>query len=281
MPVYWKDLVAFRFDGQKCPLIGQRGIWKPAPLALPFSLATTPVKTGGVRPYADEIRADDTVLYRYQGTNPEALDNVLLRKLFWSRKELAYFHGIDSGVYLAAWPAYVISDEPARLTAVVDLSPTSGAAGRVSEPAGSGAEPKRYIYVPTRQRLHQQKFRVRVMRAYRRRCAICRIGHDSLLDAAHIIPDSEDGGTTTVNNGLSLCKIHHAAFDQHIVGIDPDLIVHVREDILDEQDGPMLLHGIKETHRKRLCVIPKSRADRPSREGLAERFARFEVSRSA
>ncbi len=37
--------------------------------------------------------------------------------------------------------------------------------------------------------MHQQEFRQRVLRAYRERCAICRLRHEELLDAAHILPD--------------------------------------------------------------------------------------------
>jgi len=113
------------------------------------------------------------------------------------------------------------------------------------------------------------------MRAYRRRCSICRLGHERLLDAAHIIPDADEAGLATTRNGLSLCKIHHAAFDGNILGIDPDLVVHVREDILREIDGPMLQHGIKEMHGEKLRVVPRRKEEQPSRDGLAERFLLF------
>ena len=275
VPVNWPDLIAFTYDGQKCPLIGQRGIWKPSLLELPISLATAPPKPGRSAPYEDQILSNDTVVYRYQGQDPHAHDNVWLHRLFETQRPVIYFHGIDKGVYLAVWPAYVVADHPDRLAVTIDLNAVSASANRVAEPGVVAVEPKRYIYVPARQRLHQHRFRNRVMRAYQKRCAICRIGHERLLDAAHIIPDFEAKSTTSVSNGLSLCKIHHAAFDQNIVGIDPDLIVHVRNDILDEQDGPMLRHGIQEMHRQRLRVVPKSEGDRPSRDGLEERFARF------
>jgi predicted restriction endonuclease len=39
------------------------------------------------------------------------------------------------------------------------------------------------------------------------------VKHEGLLDAAHIVADSEEG-PPAIQNGLSLCKIHHAAFDQ-------------------------------------------------------------------
>lgn len=80
--------------------------------------------------------------------------------------------------------------------------------------------------------------------AYSRQCTMCRLQHVELLDAANIISDSEKDGLPIVQNGLSLCKIHHAAFDKNIIGINPDYQVKVREDILAEVDGPMLKYGL-------------------------------------
>lgn len=103
---------------------------------------------------------------------------------------------------------------------------------------------RRYLLTQTRQRLHQPVFRAHVIRAYEKCCAVCALNHSELLDAAHIVPDSEDAGIAAVRNGLSLCKIHHAAFDQGFLGIRPDLVVEIRTDLLEEHDGPMLLHGL-------------------------------------
>ncbi len=66
------------------------------------------------------------------------------------------------------------------------------------------------------------------------------------LKSAHIIPDSDKRGSPIVSHGLSLCEIHHAVFDQNILGVDPDCVVHIRKDILEEKDGPMLKHGLQE-----------------------------------
>jgi len=133
---------------------------------------------------------------------------------------------------------------------------------------------RRYAWAQTRQRLHQSAFRELVVTAYDRRCAICRLNHSELLDAAHIIPDSSPNGTPLVSNGLSLCKIHHAAYDQHILGIDHDYKVHIRPDILLEHDGPMLKHGIQELDGTRL-ILPGKASDRPDQDRLRERFVIF------
>lgn len=58
------------------------------------------------------------------------------------------------------------------------------------------------------------------MYAYSLRCAICALKHAKLLDAAHIVADSK-GGSAQVSNGLSLCKLHHGAFDAKILGVTP------------------------------------------------------------
>jgi len=82
-----------------------------------------------------------------------------------------------------------------------------------------------------------------------------------------------------VTNGLSLCKIHHAAFDANILGIDPKLVVHVREDILREKDGPMLEHGIQAADGSRLLVIPRRLEDRPGSEFLEQRYEEFRCAK--
>ncbi|MDO8280839.1 MAG: hypothetical protein Q7T63_22330, partial [Burkholderiaceae bacterium] len=50
-----------------------------------------------------------------------------------------------------------------------------------------------------------------------------------------------------VPNGIPLSKIHHAAFDAHLIGIDPDYRLHVADRLLVQNDGPML-----ETLKQRL-----------------------------
>ena len=103
---------------------------------------------------------------------------------------------------------------------------------------------RRYVTRLVRQRLHQQAFRKRVLDAYREHCAICRLRHQELLEAAHIVADRDPEGEPKVSNGLALCKLHHAAFDCDIIGVRPDYVVEIREDVLEEIDGPMLQHGL-------------------------------------
>jgi putative restriction endonuclease len=123
-------------------------------------------------------------------------------------------------------------------------------------------------------RVHQARFRQRVLAAYKRSCAICRLRHTELLDAAHILPDGHPRGEPVVPNGITLCKIHHAAFDRNIIGIRPNLVVEVRADILEEHDGPMLRYGIQGCNGQTITT-PSRISDHPDSELLEERFAMF------
>jgi len=90
------------------------------------------------------------------------------------------------------------------------------------------------------------------------------------------LPDGHPKGEPWVCNGLALCKLHRAAFDNNILGVRPnDMVVEIRKDILDESDGPMLMHGLQECLNKPLVVLPASAALKPKREFLEERYEIF------
>jgi putative restriction endonuclease len=76
---------------------------------------------------------------------------------------------------------------------------------------------------------------------------------------------------------LSLCKIHHAAFDANLLGIAPDYVVHINRALMDEVDGPMLRHGLQEMDGRPLN-LPARPSDHPSVDRLAERFDEFRAT---
>jgi putative restriction endonuclease len=156
---------------------------------------------------------------------------------------LVYFFAVAKGRYQAIKPVYVTGDDPKSLTFTImaDVAGTFEGAV-VPETAADPVQTeyrRQYATAAVQVRLHQASFRERVLDAYRTHCAMCRLKHRELLDAAHIIPDSDPDGHPEVSNGLSLCKIHHAAFDRGIIGIRPDYVIEVREDVLREKDGPI------------------------------------------
>lgn len=272
--VFHRDFLrsGFPFGGDRIRMVGPKGIFKPRQTVLPLSITTVPETHRRERPYNDQVR-DDAILYRYRGTDPFHPDNQGLRELMRRQWPLVYFHGIVPGWYLAIYPVYIVGDDPRQLTFTVQADMAVSREDLLASAREDPEPRRRYITTQVLHRVHQRSFRERVLAAYRKHCAICRLRHPELLDAAHIIPDRE-GGRPVVPNGLALCKIHHAAFDRHILGITPDYRVEIRMDILHETDGPMLKHGLQELHGCRL-VLPHRRQDRPDPDLLDQRYQRF------
>jgi putative restriction endonuclease len=78
-----------------------------------------------------------------------------------------------------------------------------------------------------------------------------------------------------VPNGIPLSKIHHEAFDAHLIGIDPDYRVRVSERLLGQKDGSML-EALKRLGSGTIHP-PSHPKDRPDRDRLALRFERFKA----
>jgi putative restriction endonuclease len=200
-------------------------------------------------------------------------DNRALRAAHALQVPLVYFIGTRPGWYKPVFPCFIRVDDPAQRMVLV----TPGALrGPIDEPAPVPLEDpleRKYAVRQTRVRLHQARFRGRAVPAYSSQCAICRLKELRLLDAAHIVADPEIGGEPSVRNGLSLCAIHHRAFDQNLGGVSADYTVHVSRRLLEDEDGPMLdlLKGFHEVPLQ----VPRRTADRPDRERLDARFARF------
>ncbi len=268
----------FVLDGSRVPLLGPQGIFKPKVLPeMPLSITTAPKG-----PYEDRF-GPDGLLYAYRGTDPQHHENVGLRKAMARRAPLVYFHGLLPGKYLAAWPVFVVRDDLRKLTFTIAVDDARHASsglehavlGLATSDQETGVNARReYITATFRQRLHQRAFRERVLRAYREQCALCRLRHEELLDAAHIIADTESEGDPVVQNGLALCKLHHAAYDRHFLTVRPDYVIEVRQDVLDEEDGPMLLHGLKGLNQQRI-VLPRSSELHPDPARLERRYERF------
>ena len=273
-PVLRRDLLAagFTFKGHRVPLLGPQGIFKPAMLpAIPLSITTAAPSLRKPAPYDDEFGYGHLV-YRYRGKDPSHADNVGLREAMREQTPLVYFHGIVPGRYLAVWPVFIAGDSRAELLFQVAFDP--GDAVGLTELLADDDRRRAYALRLVKQRLHQVDFRERVLRAYQRTCAVCRLRYEELLDAAHIIPDGRPRGDPVIPNGLALCKLHHAAFDANIIGIRPDLSVAVRSDVLARVDGPMLVHGLQETNNQRIWV-PRSPELHPGPDRLEERYGEF------
>lgn len=260
----------FAFRGRRIPFLNfQKGIYRAAAQRGPAALS---VNTSFRSPY-DDAETPDGFAYAYRAGPIDQPDNNALRAAYTLQVPLAYFVGTRPGWYRPDWPVFVTTDDPAAR--LVTLTP-----GRMvgpydeREPLLPGDQiERRYAVRETRVRLHQARFRARVLPAYANQCTICRLKETRLLDAAHIVPDSELSGEPTISNGLSLCSIHHRAYDEDLVGVSPDYEVAVHPKLLEDEDGPML-DVLKDAHHSTI-VLPKRQSSRPDRELLAVRFERF------
>jgi putative restriction endonuclease len=185
---------------------------------------------------------------------------------------LIYFLGVSPGRYQPIVPAFIAAWHSDRLRVELTFGASVGTSAQTTLPA---APERRYALREIKQRLHQATFRDAVPSAYGSRCAISQLPEPRLLDAAHIVVDADEQmGQPVVTNGLPLSKIHHAAFDAQLIGIDPDFRIHVSDRLLDLHDGPFLEQGLKAMVGG-LIRLPRRREDYPDRERLALRFEQF------
>lgn len=260
----------FPFRGARVPFINyQKGIYRAAVQSGPAALS---IQTSANSPYDDEIVADG-FRYAYRAGSIDQPDNRALRAAHELEVPLIYFIGTRPGWYKPVFPVYLTQDDPVNGMVTVTPGAMRGPLDeQVPVPLHDPIE-RRYAVRQTRVRLHQARFRGRVVPAYSSQCAICRLKELRLLDAAHIVGDVEDVGDPVVNNGLSLCAIHHRAFDQHLVGVSPECVVHVSRRLLEDEDGPML-DLLKGSHEVPLFV-PSRASERPDSERLALRYEGF------
>lgn len=259
----------FAFRGRRVPFLSyMKGIHRAAAQRGPAALS---INTSSDSPYGDEATVDG-VLYAYRAGDVDQPDNRALRAAFELRVPLVYFVGTRPGWYRPFYPCFVISDDRIARRVLVTKGEMAGPFDERTPVLAEDPLERRYAVREMRVRVHQARFRGRVLPAYGSRCTICRLREIRLLDAAHILSDAERG-EPRVSNGLSLCSIHHRAFDQDLVGISPDYQVHVARRLLEDDDGPML-DLLKGAHGAAI-ELPARRPQRPDRELLAVRFDRF------
>jgi putative restriction endonuclease len=242
-----------------------RGIRNPKEL-----LATLSVISNPKGPYADKHVGDSLYAYDYRAGSTDG-DNRKMRRAIELGLPIILLRTIRPGIFVPIFPVYVVADDTDNRRFILALDESLRF---VSNPLQLKPAEREYAERIVKQRLHQPEFRGRILLAYQTQCTVCTLRHGKLLDAAHIIGDNKQHGLPIVQNGLSLCKIHHAAFDANLLGISPDYVVHINRALMDEIDGPMLRHGLQEMDG-RLLTLPARASDRPGADRLAERFDEF------
>lgn len=276
--LHWSEIAkGFEFQGSTILFANRaRGIFRPKQMQGPaLSIKSTTPREGRERRYED-LATDDGFIYRFQGVDPEAWDNLALHQAHDKGLPLIYFFGIAPAVYRPIWPVFIADFDPMGLSCKVmaDQSDRLREPGRFVADGNSVAIERRYSTVEVKKRLHQEAFRYHVLEAYGDRCAVCRFPRRELIEAAHILPDRDERGVAEVPNGLALCKLHHGVFDANLMGIRPTGVIEIAPSLLAEKDGPTLEFGIKGFQGKTLHLPSRPEAH-PGRPYLEERYAQF------
>jgi putative restriction endonuclease len=265
----WLARVDFGFGPERVKDVG-KGIWNPSSYAGTLTIVSDPDSE-----YDDGDHGDSLYRYSYEkrppGQDPRGGSNIKLREAMRLGLPIVMLRKIADGRFVPVMPVYVVKEEPEHRRFLLALDESLRF---LPDPAHLTEDQRRYVERVVRQRMHQPEFRSRVLGAYELKCAVCDLKKTPLLDAAHITGDIATDGLPVVSNGLALCKIHHAAYDENILGISPDYVVHINDDVLTEVDGPMLKYGLQQMDRRPLWV-PRRAAQQPDKDRLAQRFEAF------
>jgi len=169
------------------------------------------------------------------------------------------------GVYLANMEqlhACGSSEEAMHLLEEISEDPDAVDSEEIEERA---PEARRYAVVSTMKALRDANFKDRVLTAYSHACAMCGM-QLKLLDAAHILPAAHPDSTDETKNGISLCTLHHRAFDHGLVTFDASYRIH-RNEGMEREFVRSGLDGGLDGFRANLfpmIEVPPDRADRPA-----------------
>ena len=166
------------------------------------------------------------------GTEPTSADNLWLRDAMQQQIPVIYFLGVSPGRYQPIIPTFIVGWHPERLRVELAFGVIVGASAQAALPA---SPERRYAL---------REIKARFASGILSRCRPERLSgtvrdhsdlpEPRLLDAAPIFMDADEQvGQPVISNGLPLRKIHHAAFDAHLIGVDPDFRAHVSERLLD------------------------------------------------
>ena len=283
VPIPWAEISkGFLHQGERIHFASKApGIFKPRQMTAALSIKTVMPRAGRPTWYRDQRAYLDveTGLLPYDLARKSAdHTNNALKLAYQRRAPLIYFRAVRSALYEAIWPVWVEdfrADEgrvlvtaanPARGDAVPDEWPRPN--------TSIGDRERSYSLRMTRHRNHQAWFSKHVRSVYGYRCAFSNLPLGKLLVGAHIKAD-EEGGPASASNGICMSTLHHAAFDSYLIGVDPDLKIHVSRSIFDADDGPLLasLQGLDGATLR----VPQVREAIPDPGFLEWRFDKFKA----
>lgn len=127
---------------------------------------------------------------------------------------------------------------------------------------------EKFIPFKTDMNVRKAAFRRAIMSIYDYTCAVCQLhimtlDNVSVTEAAHIIPFSVSGNDD-VRNGISLCQLHHWAFDRGLISLSNDYTVIVSELMVERGPDQWLLKTMKGNE----ILLPRKHEEYPAQEAM-------------
>lgn len=117
--------------------------------------------------------------------------------------------------------------------------------------------------ISVKKKIRNNSFKSRVLTSYSNCCAFCGV-QLKLIDAAHIVPVQHDG-TDETSNGISLCALHHRAYDRNLVTFNSEYQIICSEKQFDNLREIGLDGGAEEfvNDLRAVIYLPPTISDRP------------------
>ena len=128
---------------------------------------------------------------------------------------------------------------------------------------------RRYDLVETMRAFRDASFRPAVLQAYSYKCAVCNCDL-KLVDAAHIVPVTHPTSTDDVTNGIALCRLHHGAYDNALLGVQSNCQIVINPIMTSRLHEIKLDSGLEEFQSRlpNKIRIPASIEARPKPDRL-------------
>ncbi|MBD1863278.1 MULTISPECIES: tetratricopeptide repeat protein [Trichocoleus] len=214
--------------------------------------------------------ADNSVAYYQRGIIHAELGNkqkaiedfTVAQKLFLDKSDLVNSKNAGEKIKILASSKTLEVSELSRIRKHIIDAP--GVAKNLQEA-------KRKILVSIIRRQGQSLFRQNLIDVYDSRCAITNCDVEEALEAAHIIPYS-DNGSNQIVNGLLLRGDLHTLFDLNLIAIEPETHTVLLHPSLRQS-------SYSDLHQKKLR-LPSATTYKPSQEALHQRWNQCEWARN-
>jgi hypothetical protein len=185
-------------------------------------------------------------------------------------------HYSDSGERLIAFaaPLLPIFIEVYRNEAEISESEIQSALLASGESSTSTPAGLERAMVVVQKYVRDAAFSKNIRKAYEGACAMCGLGL-CWVEGAHIYPVSAPGSTDAIQNGIALCRNHHAAFDSFYIYIAPGSgQIQLHPDLLENaRNSPACRMFVSSTYPK--LKRPARRSQWPAGEMLVKRYEYF------